>query len=234
MSESFFRPTVNLARALKEDGHKIWGFVIYRCTYKDDDKWKSFMDHFRKEIERSVWGSERDALLEKLDITVLEDPSWEDAFTATIRDYFKEWCETAPEREQGASCPPPPQISKAWRYKFCIQVNSYALESFDEDADPKGFVNLILRPWISSKERDPPLVEKRPKPSWWKGTWPPPPDEYEPLEGNTEENVGWMMVDYTSLVSMYNMLRRWDNWNIEYRRPPIIATDGVSYQSHKR
>jgi hypothetical protein len=190
------------------------------------------MDRFRKEIESLVWGSEKDALLEKLDITVLEDPSSEDASTATIRDHFKEWCETAPQREQGASCPPPSRASKAWRYNFCIQVNSYALESFDEDADPKGFVNLILRPWISSKD-NPLLVEKRPKPSWWKGTWPPLPKEYEPLEGNTEEDVGWMMVGYTSLVGMYTISRRWDNWKTEYKRPPIIATDGVCYQSHK-
>jgi hypothetical protein len=227
------RTAEDIDHALMEDHHKLWGFVIYRCTYKDDEKWKSFMDRFHKEIEKSMYGPEGQAVLKKLVITVLEDPSWEDASTATIRAHFHDWCDQNAEREQGVPFPSNRRYWKGWRYNFCVHMDSYALESFDEDADPKDFVNIILSPWVSIRD-EPPPVEKRPKPSWWKGTWPPPPEEYDELEGNTEEDVGWMMVELNSLVAMYTRLRRWDTWHTEYRRPPIVATDGVSYQSHKR
>src|SRR6202034_3033708 len=33
----------NIERYLQEDGHRTWGFVIYRCTYESDDDWDRFM-----------------------------------------------------------------------------------------------------------------------------------------------------------------------------------------------
>jgi hypothetical protein len=217
-----------------DDGHRLWGFVIYRCTYKDDEKWKIFMDRFHMEMERRMDGQEGQALLEKLEVTVLENPSWDEASTATIRAHFRDWCEKNAQREQGMPFPSDQRTWKGWRYHFCVYMDSHALESFDEGADPKDFVKLILSPWKSIRDQPELLVERRPKPSWWKGTWPPAPPEYDELEGNTEEDVGWMMVEFVSLVSMYTLMRRWDYWHHEYKRPPIVATDGVCYQSHKR
>jgi hypothetical protein len=97
--KNYFDPAFIISRALKEDGHSIWGYVIYRCTYKDDEKWKSFMDLLRKEIEGPMEGSESRGVLEKLELTVLEDTAWEDASTAAIREHFKQWSEKAVERE---------------------------------------------------------------------------------------------------------------------------------------
>jgi hypothetical protein len=34
--ESTFNDADNIERQLQEDGHKIWGWVIYGCTYKSD------------------------------------------------------------------------------------------------------------------------------------------------------------------------------------------------------
>jgi hypothetical protein len=218
---------INITRTLKEDGHKLWGFVIYRGTYNDDEKWKIFMDRFHKEVERSMHGEEGQALLEKLEITVLEDPSWEEAPTTTIRAHFLDWCAKNAEREQGVPFPPNQRHWRGWRYNFCVYMDSHALNSFGEGANPKDFVKLILGPWISRKEQPELLVEKRPKPSWWKGAWPPVPPEFDEVEGNTDQDVGWMMVEFVSLVSMYTLLQRWDYWYHEYKRPPIIATAGA-------
>jgi hypothetical protein len=215
---------------LMVEGHKVWGFVIYRCTYKDDEKWKNFMDRFRLEMERQMDGSEGRALLKKLDITVLEDPSWEDASTASIRAHFQDWCEKNAQREQRFLLESNHRIWKGWRYNICIHMNSCALESFDEGADPKDYVNLISRSWLSLRDQPHLLVEKRQKPSWWKRAWPPVPPEYDELEGNTEEDVGWMMMELDSLVPMYSRLGRLNSWLTEYKRPPIVVFNGYSWE----
>ena len=45
--ETAFNNADNIERQLQEDGHKIWGWVIYRCTYKSDEEWVQFMDRIR-------------------------------------------------------------------------------------------------------------------------------------------------------------------------------------------
>jgi hypothetical protein len=76
-----------------------------------------------------------------------------------------------------------------------MDIDSFALGSFGEGADLKDFVNIILRPWISITSRPQHLLIKNmPKARRWKGTWPPPLPEYDELEGNTEENVRWILI----------------------------------------
>ena len=36
--ETVFNNADNVERQLQEDGHKIWGWVIYRCTYANDEE----------------------------------------------------------------------------------------------------------------------------------------------------------------------------------------------------
>jgi hypothetical protein len=49
-----FNNADNIERQLQEDGHKIWGWVIYRCTYKSNEEWASFMDRLRYYIESTL------------------------------------------------------------------------------------------------------------------------------------------------------------------------------------
>jgi hypothetical protein len=39
--ETVFNNADNVERQLQEDGHKIWGWVIYRCTYANDETGRS-------------------------------------------------------------------------------------------------------------------------------------------------------------------------------------------------
>ena len=45
--ETIFNNADNVERQLQEDGHKIWGWVIYRCTYANDEEWAEFMARLR-------------------------------------------------------------------------------------------------------------------------------------------------------------------------------------------
>jgi hypothetical protein len=53
----------HIERYLQTDGHRTWGFVIYRCTYDDDDddEWNEFMERLRYRIRQTLANSVRDS-----------------------------------------------------------------------------------------------------------------------------------------------------------------------------
>jgi len=195
----------NIERYLQEDGHRTWGFVIYRCTYESDDDWDRFMELLRDAIRRTLEILNGLDMMDSLSITVFEDRSiLDDASTSFVREHFKQWAATAPQQEQGTG----PALSQ--RYRYCIQVDAVALESVIQDAPEShiisdGFVNLIWKDWEPSR--------------------PDPREEVEePIEGCTQHEVGWMMVGYQFVVvCMYCYLRDWNDFYREYRRPPEVV-----------
>src|ERR1700733_2846022 len=65
----------NIERYLQEDGHRTWGFVIYRCTYESDDDWGWFMGHLRGKIRYTLELCNGLDMMDSLSITVFEDRS---------------------------------------------------------------------------------------------------------------------------------------------------------------
>ncbi|KFZ18150.1 hypothetical protein V501_01344 [Pseudogymnoascus sp. VKM F-4519 (FW-2642)] len=134
----------------KEDGHRTWGFVIYRCTYDSDDDWNKFMGLLRRHIRRSFEFYNRLDIMDSLSLTIIEDKSiFDDASTSFVRKHFKQWAATAPEQEQGVGIGP----GLSQRYRYCIQVDDYALESIMEDEND-GYVNLIKMEWDPQSQGD--------------------------------------------------------------------------------
>src|SRR5436305_4047404 len=127
----------NIERYLQEDGHRTWGFVIYRCTYDSDDDWNKFMEHLRHHIRQALEVYNGLDMMDSLSLTVIEDRSiLDDASTSFVREHFKQWAATAPEQEQGEGIGP----GLSQRYRYCIQVDDAALESIIEDKND-GFIN---------------------------------------------------------------------------------------------
>jgi hypothetical protein len=198
-----FNNADNVERYLQEDGHRTWGLVIYRCTYARDDDWNKFMELLRQHIQRALKCYNGLDLMESLSLTVIEDPSTlDDASTSFVREHFKQWVTTAPEREQGEGVRP----GLSQRYRYCIQVDDAALESIMEDEDEgDGFVNLIKLEWVPETPHPREPVE-------------------DPIEDCTLFDVGWIMVAWKEvMVDMYHLLRDYDDWCREYRRPPEVA-----------
>ena len=207
MSTHFNNPD-NIERYLQEDGHRTWGFVIYRCTYESDDDWDQFMERLRYRIREVLEIYNGLDMIDSLSMTVIEDRSILDgASTSIVREHFKQWASTAPQQEQGTG----PALSQ--RYRYCVQVDDEALESVihDSPAPPEpdtisdGLVNLIWKDWEPYR--------------------PDPREEVEePIEGCTLNNVGWMRVAYPDvMVGMYYYLRDYNDFYREYRRPPEVA-----------
>ncbi|KAJ5863817.1 uncharacterized protein N7529_005733 [Penicillium soppii] len=129
---------------LHEDGHRAWGFVLYRCTYESNALWEEFMRRLLANTKKTLEGEGGLDLLDNLAVTVFEDSSFNGAATAVVREHFKRWAATAAQQEQGTG----PAMSE--RYLYCIQVTQDVLDSVL--ADEEGFVRLIKGYW---KEYDP-------------------------------------------------------------------------------
>ncbi|KAF7167045.1 hypothetical protein CNMCM5623_000519 [Aspergillus felis] len=122
-----------------------------------------------------------------------------------VRDYFNQWTRTACETKQGVPFDRA-QWANTARYKFGIMVDEEAsqsvldipLEDID-DYNDTGFVILV------------------------NGS-PPPKNNFEPVQGCTLEDVGWMKVCYDrAQIVTSAFMRNGLDWEAQYRRPPEIT-----------
>ncbi|PSN72951.1 hypothetical protein BS50DRAFT_568552 [Corynespora cassiicola Philippines] len=123
-----------------------WGFVIYQCTYGDDDAWDRFMHylntHFRLTLEEENNDTDH-GLFSRIDWNVQEDSSLDNATSEEVRDRFSKWV----EENQGQNFFP-----GTARFQACVRVNKHALYSVLNKAPPpekwdtwgKGYVGLVL------------------------------------------------------------------------------------------
>jgi hypothetical protein len=203
-----------IEQQLQEDGHRTWGFVIYRATYGNDEDWAEFLKRLRFRMEEVFDIYNGRDILELMTLTVIEDREHLDgASTATIRERFRQWCTTAPQSEQqqgDAASEIGPKFSP--RYRYAIQVDAASLHSVVYDAPAPPALDLTKKGWVK-------LID-----SWWQ------PisselirDSFEPIEGVTQKNVGWMKVPYQHAMDEYYVLGRNLNCFVtSYRRPPAV------------
>lgn len=206
-----------LERLLQVDGFKTWGFVVYRCTYQSDSDWEKFVTLFLGRVMRKLKYYSGLDLLDDFAPTVFEDPSFEGATTAVLRDHFNQWAATAMHREQGV----PPGVERyprPGRYRFFVMVYQEALESVLNPPDPddrgSSFIRLVNGEWEPEVLDEEELAE-----------YTEPPPEFEPLEGCTLEDIGWMKVPYGE-IEFYGFVNMCDSnhWDMYYGRPPEIQS----------
>lgn len=204
----------------EEDGFRSWGFVLYRCTYKSDSDWEEFMSRFLWHVKAILEDYNGLDLLDSFAPTVLEDKSlFDGATTSVVREYFKQWRIIASQQEQGIPFQRT-EWAESGRYKFCLMVNEEALQSVLnapplDRSNETGFVILINGSWV------PEVLDEEELAAY---DSPPPDDDYDPLEGCTLRDVGWMKVRYTR-AEMNGSAYMCDNddWQVQYRRPPEIG-----------
>ncbi|KAJ5121547.1 uncharacterized protein N7515_009508 [Penicillium bovifimosum] len=195
-----------LERLLDKDEFKTWGFVIYRCTYHSHSDWEKLMVRLHKRVKKYLERCNGLDLLGRFAPTVLEDRSFEGATVISLREKFNEWAVTAIKEEQGID---PSQVP------LFHMVDQKALDSIlstSEDDIHGGFVRLVNAEW-KPEELDAEELAERGGPG---------PEE-EPLEGCTEEDVGWMKVCWgDSQMLGYLELDDSLRWDRYYSRPPVI------------
>jgi hypothetical protein len=118
--ETAFNNADNIERQLQEDNHKIWGWVIYRCTYESDSEWEDLMSRLNYYIEQTLRFDNALDMQPSLDCQVFEDASRLDkAHPSTVREIFSQWVETAPQREQGEG----KSAARSQRYNYCLHID---------------------------------------------------------------------------------------------------------------
>lgn len=129
---------------LEQDGHQVWGFVIFRCTYGDDAAWAQRIASLREEARRTLDYYNAPDIFARLEITVVKDrEALEGASAAVVKAYFSEWVKGGVvEREQGT-----PDAGMSPRYRFCIRIRDVGdaacadrqgQEDDEEDNDDNG------------------------------------------------------------------------------------------------
>ena len=212
-----------IERQLQDDGHRTWGFVIYRTTYSSDADWAEFLRRLRFQMEDTFdYFNGRD-ILERFTLTVLQDRSlFDGADTNTIRQHFQQWSLTAYRTEQqqqmeegggSQSSAGTVGIGRSPRYRFAVQVDAEALHSVVHDALAPPELDITKKGWVK-------LIDK----SWYLGRSEGEVSSLEPIEGVTERDVGWMKVSYQNVMTeYYTQCRSFNNWNLNYCRPPKVA-----------
>jgi hypothetical protein len=236
-----FNAADNIERQLRVDGHRIWGFVVYRCTYTSDSAWELFIQRINASIRKAMDLYNGHDLLEEgcFKLTVIADASMLDgASTQAVREHFTEWCARMVHEEQGSreeiesrrKEAPPWDSRMPLRYRFCIQVDEASLQSVISE-EGGGWVKLIKGDWES---REATRQQQQPHETGPKvmaedeGEFTDDDEddeEYPAIEGCTEEDVGWMKVQLRSVMpDFYVNLRDPNAWHTEYRRPPDVVT----------
>jgi hypothetical protein len=102
--------------------------VIYRCTYRSDDDWNKFLQHFNLTMRCTLKQYNRLDLFNSYAPTVLEDKDFDGATTSAIHGHFNKWVVTASERKQGILWKEAQNTKSPWN-NFCIMVDEGALQS---------------------------------------------------------------------------------------------------------
>lgn len=65
-----------------------WGFIIFRCTYDDDEKWDRFLEFLNTRVRLNLQDEGGEELFNRIDWSVQEDEaSLDGADSDTVRQY---------------------------------------------------------------------------------------------------------------------------------------------------
>jgi hypothetical protein len=141
---------------------KEWGFVIYRCTYKSQEKWDTFMSIMQELAKDFLKNEEDQDLWEKLTWTVIEDPKLDGLSWLEVNTWFAKWVEADLTRERfnhealvdGRNLDDGLTAPELTRHEYFMYVNEEVLDSFEDievASDPNGsghFFTLVSLDYV--------------------------------------------------------------------------------------
>lgn len=210
-------PERMILNTLKQSKHDKWGFVINRCTYEDNQGWELFKHLFHERTENTIRRSDAPEAADSLERTFVEDrAALEGASRSQLRDRFNRWADLAFVTEQPRAHAEAQEypLFGAPRYNYFIQVDEEALKSVlaapRRDNYGEGFVNLADSRWKTFGSRYPRHEDD---------------DVFEPIDGRTDEDVGWMRVAARMInTCLYEAAIDFPGgvWYVLHQRPPGV------------
>lgn len=201
-------------------GHDKWGFVIYRCTYRDNQAWDRFKDIVRRRTLEDMADSDAPEAADRLQWTFVDDEaSLDGASKDQLRARFRQWATEAITSENPRA--EHHQIFGVPRYRYFIQVDEQSLRSVllapALDPSGKGYVHFVDSQWKQSSEDDDDDDDDESEEN---------EEAYELIEGCAEEDVGWMKIAAMMIdASFYDISSgfAYGGWHVYYKRPPATV-----------
>jgi hypothetical protein len=106
-----------------------WGFLIYRCDYRDDEAWKTFIDKWSNRVRSCLLDQYGDtSLVKTLEFTVKDNQSsLNNASVEQIHKIFTEWTRSEEAQAEQKDAVKTGHISIP-RYMFCVHVDAPSLD----------------------------------------------------------------------------------------------------------
>ncbi|XWW97021.1 hypothetical protein V2A60_005001 [Cordyceps javanica] len=196
---------------MQNDGHRSWGFVIYRTTYASDQDWGRCLSRIHAATQECFEFYNGRDVLDLRKSTVMDNVRIFDGMDShAVRKHFRQWVADHLVEEQGPQSQTTSHLSP--RYRFAIQIDAEALESIVNQPD---LTDLMLpadqRGWLK-------LIDAE----WYAGRW-STDEAYEAIEGTTEEDVGWMKQPWSDVHGdLYTGCYDRNFWPAFYVRPPAL------------
>jgi hypothetical protein len=129
-----------------------WGLLIYRCDYRSDATWDSFMATLHWNVTDALSLLKATDLAASLDMRVRSDLSALDcASVDRVRDAFKAWVDSTEAKEESKDAPLDWGGADYPRYTYCVHVDADAVDSVVRrapqpprlDGEKVGYVSLV-------------------------------------------------------------------------------------------
>ncbi|OOQ89204.1 hypothetical protein PEBR_16846 [Penicillium brasilianum] len=153
-------------------------------------------------------------LLNKFATTFIEDSSLKEKQLLPSASISKKWAATTKHQEQNILSGRE-HHTQSGRYRYFLMVDREALESVlnesELDFSKSAFVRLVDGQWEAEVLDEEELEALG-----------GPPEELEPLEGCTLEDVGWMKIPFTDseFTDFVWFQSDTNGWDMVYMRPP--------------
>ncbi|KLJ12566.1 hypothetical protein EMPG_12394 [Blastomyces silverae] len=216
------QPVVAIEESLKDDKlkkDKTWGFVVYRCTYSDDDAWEEMLDLICSHMEGYLMMEGGEEFWDRHELIVVDDRTQLDgASSHVVRDHFNRFVQNEmdklpklPESEREEEELLRKKIASATRYNFCLFVDDISLESMKHMPEP--VIKLLCREWG-------PLPVQE-------GEYTVHPDFEDGKTADEKEDVGWRYIYVLSCFEFYDKLHGPGKWALHYERPPYWSCQSI-------
>lgn len=228
-----WHPTIGVIRTTN---HRKWGFLVYRVYYGDDVAWERFMYILNRVTDNFVRRAGKPYIMPFLDWTEMQDrAAFDGASKDDIREHFRTWVRTRSVERDGPGVEGREILISSPRYQACLYVDKEAMESatmteIPYPVNPTGFYLDVKGQVV--------LIDGQLQDEWM----PPPPEltqedldemeeegweeeQYTPIDGNTDFDVGWMYVELMFASVAYDtMCEGMDTWSQRwfYKRPPTV------------
>ncbi|RYC65033.1 hypothetical protein CHU98_g1148 [Xylaria longipes] len=219
------------ARRMRDTGFETWGFLIYRCTYGDDEAWDRYMALFKQDVHDDLVYNGREWLMEPYaQWTVIEDKeTLNGASKQQVREHFVQWRDqhsVSYELSEAARVarqlfPTPNDANtRLPRFTYCLYVDQKCLDTLKAYLDAKANGAPLLHSLVVV------IVDADYSPAGYTH----PYRRYPDIEGCTEEYVGWEYALARYVASLYDVLHseRLDLGG-SYRRPPGIYPSRLEF-----